>query len=252
MIEINKIYNGDCLETMARMGEGSVGLVLTSPLYNIRLNYRSKDGEYKSRSDSTRNKYLDNDDCMDMMEYYGWLKERISEMIRITRNYVFFNIQLLTGNKLAIFKLLGDFAENIKEVIIWDKMSAEPSALDGVLNSEYEFLFVFSKTGTQVRQFQDFMFKRGSVSNLWRIQKERNEFAEYHNAIMPSKLARRVVANFSNEGDLIYDPFMGSGTTAIACIKLGRNYIGSEISPKYCEIAEKRIKQELNQLKLAI
>jgi len=252
MIEINKIYNEDCLETMIKIPDESVDLVLTSPMYNIRLNYRSKDGEYKSRSDSTRNKYLENDDCMDMMEYYEWLETRLVQMLRITRNYVFFNIQLLTGNKLALFRILGDLAKYLKEVIIWDKTSAEPSALDGVLNSEYEFIFVFSKTGTQVRQFQDYMFKRGSVSNIWRIQKERNDFAEYHNAIMPSKLARRIITTFSKPDSLVYDPFMGSGTTAIACIKTGRNYIGSEISPIYCEIAEKRIKQELSQLKLPI
>jgi site-specific DNA-methyltransferase (adenine-specific)/modification methylase len=234
------------------MDDSSVSFVFTSPLYNIRLNFRSKDGGYKPRSDSTRNKYLDNDDCLPMLEYYEMLRGGLREMLRVSKNYVFINIQLLTGNKLALFKLIGEFAESLKEVLIWDKTSAEPSALDGVLNSEYEFILAFAKTGVPVRQFQDIMFKRGTVSNILRIPKELNISSDYHNAVMPSKLARTVINNFTKENDTIYDPFMGSGTTAIACLKLGRNFIGSEISPKYCDLANKRIENELKQLKLAI
>ena len=234
------------------MDDSSVGFIFTSPLYNIRLNFRSKEGGYKPRSDSTRNKYMDNDDCLPMLEYYEMLKNRISEMLRVTSNYVFLNIQLLTGNKLALFKVIGNFAESLKEIIVWDKTSAEPSALDGVLNSEYEFILVFAKTGVPVRQFQDVMFKRGSVSNILRIPKESNIYSGYHNAVMPQKLARTIVSTFTKADDIIYDPFMGSGTTAISCIKTGRSFIGSEISPKYCDIANKRIEQELSQLKLQL
>ena len=67
---------------------------------------------------------------------------------------------------------------------------------------------------------------------------------------MPLDLPRRLFKYWSNENDLIYDPFMGTGTTAVASIKENRNYIGSEISAEYCKIAEERIANEKAQLKL--
>lgn len=245
--EINIIHNEDCLKTMSKMDDNSVDFVLTSPPYNIRLNYRSKDGVFKKRGDSTRNKYLEYDDCLDMGEYYSFIKERVSEMIRVSKNYVFFNIQMLTGNKQALFRIMGDFANNIKEVIIWDKCSAEPSALDGVLNSEYEFIIVFAKKSIEVRQFQDVMFNRGSASNIMRVKKEGNSQSEHHTAVMPSMLARKIILKFTKEGDVIYDPFMGMGTTAISAIREKRQWIGSEISKEYCELSEKRIAPYLMQ-----
>lgn len=250
MIELNKIYNEDNLITMGNMVDSSVDFILTSPPYNIRLNFRSKNGEYKKRGDSTRNKYLEYDDCLDMTEYYSFIKKCILEMLRVTKNYVFFNIQLLTGNKSALFKIIGDFSENIKEIIIWDKCSAEPAALDGVLNSEYEFIIVFSKIGVQVRQFQDIMFGRGSQSNIIRVKKEINNYAEHHTAIMPLKLARKIILAFTKEGDLVYDPFIGMGTTAMACVKEKRNWIGSEISKVYSLLAKKKIDSYLSQTQL--
>ena len=65
-----------------------------------------------------------------------------------------------------------------------------------------------------------------------------------HKAVMHYDTANFFIENFSNENDLIYDPFMGSGTTALACKRNNRNYIGSEISKEYCDIANERLKQE--------
>ena len=78
-----------------------------------------------------------------MQEYFEWQKKCITEMIRVSSDYVFYNIQMLTGNKVALFKLFGYFAENIKEVLIWDKMYAEPAISSGVLNSQFEYIIIF-------------------------------------------------------------------------------------------------------------
>ena len=88
-------------------------------------------------------------------------------------------------------------------------------------------------------------------SNIWRMKTVGQEnFGKniYHPAMFPESLARDHIISWSNEGDLVYDPFMGSGTTAKMAIINKRNYIGSEISKEYCEIAEKRIQERVNIL----
>ena len=71
-----------------------------------------------------------------------------------------------------------------------------------------------------------------------------------HPTQKPLKLIRRLIEASSNEGDIVLDPFMGSGTTALACVKLGRHYIGSEISEKYVSMANDKLRIEQSQLKL--
>jgi site-specific DNA-methyltransferase (adenine-specific) len=75
-------------------------------------------------------------------------------------------------------------------------------------------------------------------SGVWNLKSEN---ASLHPAAFPESLPSRCIQLFSYEGDLVFDPFMGVGTTAVACKKLNRNYIGSEISPEYCAIAQKRL-----------
>ena len=77
-----------------------------------------------------------------------------------------------------------------------------------------------------------------------------DEVCPIHKATYSTILCRKLMLLYSKEGDVIYDPFMGTGTTAIACIKERRNYIGSEISKRYCEWAKKRILNETRQLSL--
>ena len=79
-----------------------------------------------------------------------------------------------------------------------------------------------------------------------------SEHQEGHNAVFPQWMPLYFLKYFSLERDIIFDPFMGSGTTAIACLKTNRRFIGCEISKKYCDIAEKRIKDYQDQLKLVL
>ena len=92
-------------------------------------------------------------------------------------------------------------------------------------------------------------------SNIWKINagyltSAKDKIAFQHPAIFPEQLAADHILSWSNEGDLVYDPFMGSGTTAKMAILNNRNYISSEISEEYCQIANKRIKNEISTLSL--
>lgn len=227
---------------MQGIPDKSVDLVLTSPPYNFNL--RLHGNKYGPRCEIHKNKYSHTDDCLPVEEYYSWQKQCIAEMIRIS-NLVFYNIQMLTGNKLALFQIIGDFKESIKEIIIWDKLNAEPAISAGVLNSQYEFIIVLTNDNPRQRQFKNECFPKGKVSNIFRFNKQTNNVAaNSHKATMPDALADSILLNFSKEDFIILDPFCGSGTTAVSSKKLRRKFIGIEINQKYCEIARRRLSQE--------
>ena len=250
-MELDKIYNCDCMEGMKQMEDGSVDCAITSPPYNVGL-YVSGD-KYAKRNNSTRNgqsfnKYVgDMADQMSMEDYYEWQCKCIDEMLRITTGMVFYNVQMVTGNKVAVLQILGKYADRIREVMIWDKQTAEPAMNPRTLNSEYELIIVFDHGDCKARQFRIGNFERGTLSNVLRIGKNReNE----HRAAFPLLLPQTLIHYFTPEGATILDPFMGSGTTAIAAVKEKRHFIGFELNGKYFTKAERRIKAEQAQMTL--
>lgn len=249
MIELDKIYNMDCMEGMRQMEDNSVDAVVTSPPYNynLRIHY----GEYGGRSVNDHNKYgkMFKDD-MPMEEYFKWQRDCITEMLRISKGIVFYNIQMLTGNKVALCQLLGHFADKVKEIIIWDKINAEPAMHEGVLNSMWEFIIVFDKNDAIARQFKVANFERGTLANMLRINKNANRQDIKHSAIFPLLLPQTLIHYFTPTGGVILDPFIGSGTTAVAAIKEKCHFIGFELNKEYYEKACKRISDEQRQLTL--
>jgi len=236
-IELNKIYNEDNLQTMSRLQNNSIDYILTSPPYNVKTERIAK--------------YKDFKDDYSQEQYFEQQKQLISEMLRITKNHIFYNIQMLSGNKIALHKLIGYFAENIKEVIIWRKGFGEPAISEKVFNSAFEYIIIFSNNEPNKRYFADANFKRGTQSNIFEIfNSHSNPFAQQHRAIMPLDIPRYFMINFGKENDIWYDPYIGTGTTAIAAIMEKRNYLGSEISKEYFELATKRINNEQCQYKL--
>ena len=252
MIEIDRIYNEDCLEGMKRIPDSSVDVVITSPPYNYCLRIHgdkyTRISPNEERSGLAVNKYTNGlNDSLDMEDYYEWQCRCIDEMMRISTGMVFYNIQIITGNKWAVFKILGKYADIIREVMIWDKMNAEPAIMDKVLNSEYELIIVFDHGDCKGRQFKTFNGERGTLSNVLRIGKNKEND---HRAAFPLLLPQTLIHYFSPDGGTILDPFIGSGTTAIAAIKEKRHFIGFELNKEYFEKANKRIKEEKMQLSL--
>ena len=249
-MDINRIYQGDALELMRSMPDNSVDNVITSPPYNFCL--RIHGDKYAKRSPAEKihdlnvNKYTNGlSDSLSMDEYYDWQCRCIEQMLRVSRETVFYNIQLITGNKVALLRILGRFAENVREVMIWDKQTAEPAMHDKVLNSEYEFIIVFDNGDCKGRQFKTFNAERGTLSNVLRIGKNKGGV---HRAAFPLALPQWILQNLTKSGGVILDPFLGSGTTAVACIREKRNFIGFELDEGYFNMAQKRIKTEQSQL----
>lgn len=244
------LWNEDCLITMSKMPDNAVNHCLTSPPYNYNL--RIHTGKYTKRSVNEKTKYDGSfKDALTMDEYFEWQKDVITEMIRISSGIVFYNIQMITGNKVALMKLLGHFAEQVKEILIWDKVHSEPAMSERVLNSEFEFIIVFEKNNPISRQFDIANFGRGTLANILRIKKNSgNDAAEIHNAAFPRPLPYKLIKYFTNERETIYDPFMGTGTTGLVCIELKRKFVGSEINKSYFDLSTQRLTNKVGSPEL--
>ena len=237
------LRQGDCLELMKSIPDGSVDLVLTSPPYN--MNLRIRNGKYCSRQivKEISTKYARFDDNLAMDEYFEFNKKVLNECLRVS-DLVFFNVQILTGNKPALFKLMGEFHDKIKELIVWDKLNAQPAIGKNIMNSQFEILLVLQNSKPESRAFEQAQFDRGTLSNLWGIKRGK-KVDKNHGAVFPLELAEKVIANFSKPGQVVCDPFLGTGTTGVEASSTNRNFIGIEIDPAYFAIAQERIAQAL-------
>ena len=244
-IELNKIYNESCLETLKKIPDNFIDLVITSPPYN--MNLRIRKGEYCSRQivKEISTKYEGFADNMPIDDYYEFHSEVLRELLRVS-NLVFYVVQVVTGSKRSIFKMIGEFSNNLKDIIIWDKKYAEPAIQKQVMNRRTEFILVFENDYPISRQFRSAPFKRGSLNDIWQIDRNRNNGKskdKSHGATFPEKLVATIIENFSKKGDKIYDPFLGTGTTAIVAKKMKRKFIGSEILKDYCKIAKRKLNE---------
>jgi len=242
MLETNKIYNLDCLEGLKQLEDDSIDMVVTSPPYNMRT--RVRNGEYTEREKSEHfsKKYQYFHDALSIEEYYTFHKNVLEECLRVS-GMIFWNVQIVTGSKEAIFRLIGHFHKEIKDVIIWDKGFGQPAMHEAVLNKATELIIIFEKKAKAGRAFSRSFFDRGSMEDIWRIKRGKS-YSE-HGACYPIELVRRILEGWSEESETILDPFVGSGTTAVACKQLGRNFIGFELSEEYCKIANERLSQEI-------
>jgi site-specific DNA-methyltransferase (adenine-specific)/modification methylase len=217
------------------------------------MNLRIRKGVYCSRQivKEISTKYDDFADNLPIEDYFKLHCSIIDELLR-TSNRIFYVVQIVTGSKRAIFKMIGKYSEKLKDIIVWDKKVGQPAIQEQVMNRRTELILVFENDYPISRQFRSAVkkdkdketpiFKRGTLNDIWEIGRERSK-TEKHGAIFPEKLVQTILENFTNENDIIYDPFLGTGTTAVVAKKLNRRFIGSEISKQFFKIANKRIKE---------
>lgn len=229
---INKVIQGDCLKAMKEMPDKCVDLVITSPPYNVGKNNMSE------------NKYRGGD-ALSQEEYLRWTRNILNELLRVSHT-IFYNIQMLSDNKRSVLSIMGEYREKIKDIIIWNKSQVAPSIEPGVMNNKFEFIIIFSDDFPSKRKFQKGNF-HGNFSNVIEGKSAAGEniFSDIHKATFPQYLPGTIIQKFSSEHDLILDPFLGIGTTAVAAKRLKRNFIGIEISNHYCQIARNRLRQEI-------
>lgn len=211
-VELNTIYNEDCLETMKRMPDNFVDLIVADPPYGI----GEAAGKNKKRTGG-----------LAQAKDYGlsdWdnqipSAEIFTEMFRVSKNQIIFG-----GNYFV------EYLTNSPCWIVWDKNNGDNDFAD------CELAWTSFKSAVRRKLY---------TWNGMLQHDMKNKELRYHPTQKPTAVIRWLLDRYSKPTDLIYDPFMGSGTTARACKDLGRNYIGSEISKEYCEVAERRLRQEV-------
>lgn len=245
---VNKFILGSA-ENMSELPDNSVHLMITSPPYNVSKEY---------------------DEDLSLEEYLQLLANAFRETYRVLVNggRACINVANL-GRKPYIplsdyiSKIMIDIGFNMRGEIIWDKAaSASPStawgswqsAANPILRDIHEYILIFSKG--------DYKRQKGNKENT--ITK--NQFIEWtksiwtmnaesakrigHPAPFPEELPYRLIQLYSFKGDVILDPFMGSGTTAVAAVKSDRKFVGYDISKEYIELAQKRLQPYLEQTTL--
>ena len=213
---IGNVVCGDCLDLMKMIPDKSIDLVLTDPPYGISADKGT--GGFGS-SKHTVKKYKDSWDnkCPD--------SKCFDELLRVGGLCIIFGGNYFT-DKLPVSR----------GWIVWDKVG---EVLFDNPYSKCELLWTS----------KNMVCQKYTIIQMGFISKEKERF---HPTQKPIELLEYIIRDYSKPTDIIFDGFLGSGTTAVACERLGRRWIGCEISEEYCTIADKRIKAEKDQLKLKL
>ena len=218
--------------------------VITSPPYNMRTRIRNGQYTEREKSEHFSKKYAAYHDAMPIEEYYDFQKTVVSLSLQLAP-MAFFNFQIVTGSKEVWFRLMGEYSKNIKDVIIWDKGEGQPAMHPSVINRAHEMILCFESVESAGRAFQKSYFERGTMSDIWRLGRGGSGEVEGNAAVFPIDLPMKIMQGWTRKGDSILDPHGGSGTTARAAKDLGRKCTMIELDERCCEIAAKRMAQEV-------
>ena len=270
-MELNKIYNESCLETMKKMEENSIDLIITSPPYADR------------RKTTYGGIHPDN-----YVEWWLEISKELQRVLNPTGSFIL-NIKenVVDGERhtyvLELIIAMRKQGWLWTEEYMWHKKNSFPGYWPNRLRDGWERLLHFTKE-KKFNMYQDQVrvpigdWAKTRLENPTEYDKERQESSvgsgfgvkranwvnkdlvlpnnvlhlaaeagnKSHSAAYPEKLPEFFIKLFTNPNDLVYDPFMGSGTTAKVSVDLNRNFVGSEISEEYYEVANKRINQNNN------
>ena len=208
--ENGKLYHGDCMDILPHIEP--VDLVLTDPPYGINIGGQKTIGSNKKAFCKEYGKHT-------------WDKE-IPSNIAFELMFIKSKHQIIFGGNYFV-----EYLKNSPCWIVWDKQTSGNFA-------DCELAWTNFKTA--VRKFE----------YLWNGMIKLKKEKRYHPTQKPVGLFTQILLKYSEKNQTVLDPFLGSGTTALACEELNRKWIGIEISEKYCEIAAKRIENETKQMRL--
>jgi len=211
-----------------------VDFMFTSPPYNagdsekLSGNTHTTDNKYSTyRDDKTQNDYLEF--LQGFTNAWMWSTKCMAV-----------NIQQLAGNKIAFVDYLNSYKNHLIDIAIWDKKHGAPQMAKNVMSNRFEYIVFLAQTENPSRAIPTADFQ-GTVQNVYDGHPNRNnEFSKVHAATFPVDFPEWAINNFTKPGLIIADAFGGTGTTMIACEKLGRTNYTMELDPKYCDVIVKR------------
>lgn len=241
-MKLNNVYNMDCIEGLKMIEDNSIDLIVTSPPYNIGIDYDT---------------YEDN---KTWAKYLEWCKEWLSECYRVLKDdgricinhYLNFQDRWEKVSRFPLYdiqRIQEEIGFNVHKLCLWEdttrkKFTAWGSYLSAsapYINTPYEGILIsykkqWKKLNKGESTIDKELFMQG-VGGIWKLGTTRGKTK----ACFPEKLPEMCIQLLTYTNDVVLDPFMGSGTTGKVAKELNRNYIGFEISPEYCKIANDRI-----------
>lgn len=242
----NKIIKGDCLELLKKIPDNSVDMTFADPPFNLKKKYNG----YK--------------DSLEFKEYIEWCDKWIGEMVRITKPTGSIFVHNIPKWLSYYVKLLNEYA-HFKHWIAWH---APTSPMGKSLQPAHYGVLFYVKDSKKTKIYEirmphererksdylrkDYGGKKAGlhpfgplVSDIWtdihRIK--HNKYRDEHPCQLPVPLLERLILMTTDEGDIVLDPFVGTGTTAVAAKKLGRKYIGFDLDQEYKTISENNLKK---------
>lgn len=261
-----ELYNEDCFKTMSLLNNGGIDIVLTSPFYNT----NKKAGKDRTLSNHAMNdgryEYLRYDTHVDNMtneEYCQFTEKLFNEFDRILKpnGSVLYNISYGAENTDGMFQAINTIITKttftIADVIGWKKTTAFPnSCSSNRLTRIFEFIFVFCRK----QEMKTFYCNKKITShrktgqaayeNIYNFIEAKNNDGpcQYNKATYSSELCEKLLTIYAPKDGRVYDPFMGTGTTAVACQRMNLNCVGSEISANQIKFAVDRLKSEFGDV----
>lgn len=249
MLVADKIYQGNCLDLFKDIDSSSIDLVVTSPPYNVGIQY-------------------DNwNDTLQWNAYLEWCQKWISEIYRVLKPDGRFAINHLFECKVdnikyspvvEFYKMLTSAGLSINSLPIWldtnkTKLTAwgswQSASCPYMYNPTEVIIVGYKDQWKKLNKGIDTISKEDFIEAVGGVWKLRPETRGLTKANFPVELPKRCIELLTFKGDVVLDPFMGSGTTAIAAIQTGRRFIGFEISETYFKIANNRIAEELYDIR---
>lgn len=230
MLEINKIYNGDSRELLAQLPDESIDLIVTDPPYPVTSRGSAGNSGGMLQKKINRQGKVFKHNAIDVSEY-------ASEFYRVLKEQT--HCYVMT-NHINLYSMLTEFQNagfKFTKSLIWDKGN---KIMGQYYMSQFEYILFFRK-GKAKR------INNCGTSDILSVLNKKTKGLDgknLHDTEKPVDLMKILIENSSNAGDLVLDPFVGVGATAIASKELGRNYLGFELDEHYFEIANERINED--------
>lgn len=225
MLEVNKIYNSDCIDGMRNITDGGVNMILSDPPYLINYSTSYRDGTHRF------NKPILNDTNDELIVEY--LKECYRILKDNSAAYIFCSSKTLD----FFIQQAREAGFTIKNVLIWQKNNHTAGDLEAQYGQCYEPILYLNK-GRRV-------INGKRLEDVWKFDRVSSDKLLHQNE-KPIPLLMQCLLKSSNEGDLIFDGFMGSASTAIACMRTNRRFFGFELDKYYFDVAQRRLEMERN------
>lgn len=241
-----QMYNIDCLKGLSKIKDNSIDCIITSPPYWKGFEYEAYFNSYN--------------------QYLNWCREWLKECKRVLKKDGYFYLNVINDSEITIraFELMEiatrEIMFKLHDTIIWYRYNQQPSNSNRQLTNQCEYIFMLRHTSAgvnlnkkEVYDNNPNIFKTKNVSNVWEIpfnSKKSKQLSfgrketksKWGHSGFPLEIPETCILLSTNKNDTVLDMFMGTGTTAIACKKHNRNFIGFDLDTNAYEISKERLK----------